>query len=313
MAEVRPAIFGGCRPHSLETECLQRLEMRERPGACTLSLMWRRFLEEAKPIIRHAVVAGTLILSTNLLGVITRKLIQGPAADFLLAVDRYLVIAILTLFGTYTAAILIIRLVSTFQTELLALAAATTTIGAIVGRLAAKVLLVAIVFFATLAGVGLWIASHWFHRSNFVVSCVAVAIPLIYMFRSSAYRKLTWKRLADLWLKTAGVPALTVGGFGVLGLGSETDRTKLLAVAVKKSQVSEELLFSLYLLAILAIGIASLLTLVGKSVAESEDTQSPTSFFRPAFVAAWIGNFGLYVLFIDAVFLTIAAKVGPAA
>lgn len=147
-------------------------------------------------------------------------------------------------------------------------------------------------------------------RYNFVVSFIAVLLPLATVLRPTVLRRQTWKRLADPWLKWSGVSAVGVGGFGLIGL-TEPLKTNLLKIALTKSQVPFDTLVILYLVAILLIGLASLIRMVGVASSKKEETHDPLSWFIPAFAFAWLGNLAVFVLFVDSSVLTLAAHIYP--
>ncbi len=148
--------------------------------------------------------------------------------------------------------------------------------------------------------------SEWVIRNNFVVSLIIVLVPLATTLRSSIFKMLTWKKLADPWLKWSGVSALAVGGFGFVGL-SEEIKNNLLKISVTKTQLQLEILQNIYFAMIFLLALGYLFRLVGYSSSKSEDSQKPLRWFIPAFIFTWLSNLGGYTLVLNSVLLTLAA------
>lgn len=150
--------------------------------------------------------------------------------------------------------------------------------------------------------------SGFLQNNNFVVSLLLVLIPLLSTLRPSVLRRQTWKMLADEWAKWSGVSALSVGGLGFIGLMPK-QRAVLLPLAVLRSQLPEGTLVGLYIAFVLIAGMASLLRLVGRASAITEDSWQPIGWFVPSFALYWIANLGMFTLFTNGVILTLMAHV----
>jgi hypothetical protein len=138
------------------------------------------------------------------------------------------------------------------------------------------------------------------------LSFLFVLSLLQFTIRKKVLRNQTWKKVSDNWLKWSGVSALSVGGFGFIAT-SESNTKRLLQITSSEKFVDMELLTTIYILSIIAVGLAFLFTLLGKSHATSEDDYKPVSLFAPAFLFAWLSNLGLYSLFFDSLILTMNA------
>jgi len=141
-------------------------------------------------------------------------------------------------------------------------------------------------------------------RENFTVSLVLVLACFSYLLVPSVFRRQSWKKLGDPILKWTGISALTVGGFGLVGL---TDKSKnaLLLIATSKSQLSETALERLYAMTIALAVLAALLRTVGTAASEDDDSRSPFALFVPAFLLGWTSAVGVFTLTINGTLLTL--------
>ena len=142
-------------------------------------------------------------------------------------------------------------------------------------------------------------------RYNFVVSIVAVVAVLQFALHRSARTQMSWKKLADPWLKWNGISALGVGGFGVLGSSNVADA--LTSAVLKSRYLDLRLLVSAYLIALALMGVAMLAAAVGRTRAEKEEEYRPVRWFAPAFGFAWLGSVLFFALFFDSILLSFHA------
>ena len=143
-------------------------------------------------------------------------------------------------------------------------------------------------------------------KNNFILSLTFVLALLQLTLRRKFLKKQTWKKISDSWLKWTGVSALSVGGFGLIANNKETVG-HLLKISSDSEFVNMNLLTTTYLLVILFLGLAHLLTQIGKANSDQEESSTPLALFIPAFILTWLSNLGSYSLFINGIILTLHA------
>jgi hypothetical protein len=143
-------------------------------------------------------------------------------------------------------------------------------------------------------------------KFDFALSLLLVIATFLPTLRMSIISRQSWKKLNETWLKWSGVSAAAVGGFGFVGTNKVIE-SSLLKLALDRSQVGLKVLVGSYLLVVLLLGVAALFKTVGVASAVDENTYEPLAWFAPAFGCAWLGNVGLFSLFLDSVVLTMAS------
>jgi hypothetical protein len=146
-------------------------------------------------------------------------------------------------------------------------------------------------------------------KFDFAISFLLITATFLPTLRRSIISRQSWKKLNDTWLKWSGVSAAAVGGFGFVGTNKAIE-SSLLKLALDRSQVGLKVLVGSYLLVVLLLGVAALFKTVGVASAVDENTYEPLAWFAPAFGCAWLGNVGLFSLFLDSVMLTLASHFG---
>lgn len=260
--------------------------------------MQHSFRAAAASTVRVVAIAGALVLCGNLLGLLLRTARDRQMPEWPLVPFGVLG----TIEASRRSAQHKRRRTEPSQKSPASTLRRITTIVAVV----AAVLLV-LVLPALMAGFTKWLRSPSFGAINLSLSVAIVAVPLLSILRASVLRKLTWKKLADPWLKWSGVSGIAVGGFGFIGLGTDEQRTALLKLALTRSQLPVAQLATVYMCAVILVGLAYLLQLVGSSAADSEESFRPIVYFAPAFTLAWVGNLLFYALFLDGALLTLSA------
>lgn len=143
---------------------------------------------------------------------------------------------------------------------------------------------------------------------DFGLSVLLTTLVFLPTLRKRILCRQSWKKLGETWLKWSGVSAVAVGGFGFVGVNAAVQ--PLLQLALDRSQVGAKVLVGIYLFVVLLLGLAALFKTAGAASTEDESTYHPLTWFVPAFGCAWLGNVGLFSLFLDSVVLTLVAHFG---
>lgn len=163
-----------------------------------------------------------------------------------------------------------------------------------------------IVFALTLLGYAALAIIHY----NFAVSLLLVLCLMGLVLLPPVFRRQTWKKLFDVWLKFPSMSSFAVMGFGVLGFTQDTP-VPLVQIAMDQSQLPERHLVTVFLTAVGLIGLSYFMTSIGRAWG-SEESQVPPPLFIAAFGSAWLANVAVYTLFIDGVILTLYAHLSSA-
>lgn len=145
-------------------------------------------------------------------------------------------------------------------------------------------------------------------NNNLLLIFIVVLALLQFAVRKHIILNQSWKKLSDVWLKFTGIPAISVGGFGVVGLVPEL-KNRIVKIVLNAEYVNLKLMASVYIITIIILGLAYLLLLLGRSISSDEDSNAPMKWFIPTFCLIWIGNLGIYTVFFDCIFLTLHAHI----
>lgn len=152
-------------------------------------------------------------------------------------------------------------------------------------------------------------ARHFVEAHNFAISLAGVTVLLMFTVRPRVYQLQTWKLLTDPWLKWSGVATISIGGFRLIS-SNDALQSKLLNIAMAKSQLSPELFASAHSVVVFITGLAVLLTLIGRVSSQNVESKDPSYWFVPAFLCVWLSAVGNFTLFFDGTLLTFLASRG---
>lgn len=143
-------------------------------------------------------------------------------------------------------------------------------------------------------------------KYNFWISFILVIFLLQLTLRKSILKTQTWDGIINTWLKFSGIPALAVGGFGIISENTEL-KNKVIKITTDSTYVDMKLLGIIYTIVILFIGLTYLLSLIGITSSNDRNSNKPPHIFIPAFIIVWIANLGIYTLLFDSILLTLHA------
>jgi hypothetical protein len=141
---------------------------------------------------------------------------------------------------------------------------------------------------------------------NILSSFIFVILLFQFTLRKKTLAKQTWKKVVEIWLKWSGISALTVGGFGFIA-SNDGINGNLLKITTASPLADIKLMTTIYIVVLLITGIAMLLTAIGRSKADSDETHIPKYLFIPALVLSWVSFNGLNSLMFCSLILTFHA------
>jgi hypothetical protein len=141
---------------------------------------------------------------------------------------------------------------------------------------------------------------------NFTISLGFVSFFMQFTLRKHDLRRQSWKSLKQVWAKGAGLAALSVGGFGFIGLAPEV-KGELIKKILSLSRVDVRLLVSAYIVTLAFLALARMFSIIGEASTNDAEGFVPLRWFVPAFTFTWLGTVGMFALFFDALLLTFYA------
>jgi hypothetical protein len=138
----------------------------------------------------------------------------------------------------------------------------------------------------------------WFQSYHILLWLILVIAVLQVVISRGNFRRLSWEKLGELWLKPPGVAFTVSGALVVADLFTGQQ-------AITSSYANKSLILSIAGVAGAALLVACLLNLVGRSIASDKTKRDPLLWFVPAFLFAFVATAGFFTVAINNAFLTL--------
>jgi hypothetical protein len=148
------------------------------------------------------------------------------------------------------------------------------------------------------------LATPLFKKYNIFFFLILVIALLQFALRTDALQHMSWKKLADLWLKPPAVSTITVGGFGFIAT-SDVIQNPLLQLTMKSEYTNLSIIVPIALCGVVFMVLAIILERIGRSKSPDDNSNIPKGWFYTAFGFAFVANLLMFALLLTSMFLTV--------
>lgn len=148
------------------------------------------------------------------------------------------------------------------------------------------------------------LVSRIFKRYILVFFLVVTFATLLFLLRLQGLRSLTWKKLADLWLKIPTIGAITVSGFGFIAT-SDPIKIPVLKLTLKSEFTNLTIIVPTMICAVSFLGFAGFIAVIGRTISQDVNGNTPQGLFYTAFGFAFLGKVAVFSLFLNSVLVTV--------
>ncbi len=145
-------------------------------------------------------------------------------------------------------------------------------------------------------------ASTFFKRYNPALIAFILCIGFQAVLRPRIIGALTWKRLSEVWLTIPSVSAISLGGLAFIKEAKLLD-ADIIGFAISTGYANPQWLFVSYLVALTFIVVAITAAKVGRTLAQSDEVNTPWLVFLTAFALSWAATVLMTTLLFDGLFL----------
>jgi len=145
-----------------------------------------------------------------------------------------------------------------------------------------------------------------FMHNFLLVYAIVLFLFAITTIKKDTVKKQTWKTIKDVWLPMIAIPAISAGGFSVIGF--DTNKDKLLKMTTTLPYVDVRAITLFYIANLVLYLLAYVFYLIGRSNQPDELSSQPLKWLRFSFIAAWITCVDLVSILFNQLILTFHAQ-----